>query len=144
MLAYGFTNKEVSEITGLNKNIIKDIDLKRLKNLYTVDGKTLIVPVEQARYLGIDEFKLHNGHKYATVIVNLENGHILWIAHGKKKQVVFNFIDHVGEAWMDGVRAVACDMNSDFQEAFEEKCQHIQVVFDYFHMRNCQLLWIEV
>ena len=25
-------------------------------------------------------------------------------------------------------------MNSDFQEAFEEKCQHIQVVFDYFHI----------
>ena len=134
LLAYGFTNKEVSEITGLNKNIIKDIDLKRLKNLYTVDGKTLIVPEEQARFLGIDEFKLHNGHKYATVIVNLENGHILWIAHGKKKQVIFDFIDHVGEAWMDGVRAVACDMNSDFQEAFEEKCQHIQVVFDYFHI----------
>ena len=134
LLSFGFTNKEVAEITGLNKNIVKDIDLKRLKNLYTVDGKTLITPEEQARFLGIDEFKLHNGHKYATVIVNLENGHILWIAHGKKKQVVFDFIDHVGEAWLDGVEAVACDMNSDFQEAFEEKCQHIQVVFDYFHI----------
>ena len=134
LLAYGFTNKEVSEITGLNKNIVKDIDLKRLKNLYTVDGKTLIAPEEQARFLGIDEFKLHDGHKYATVIVNLENGHILWIAHGKKKEAVFSFIRHVGEDWMNGVEAVACDMNSDFQEAFEEKCQHIQVVFDYFHI----------
>ena len=132
--SFGFTNKEVAEITGLNKNIVKDIDLKRLKNLYTTDGKTLITPEEQARFLSIDEFKLHNGHKYATVIINLENGHILWIAHGKKKQVVFDFIEHVGESWMDGVEAVACDMNSDFQEAFEEKCQHIQVVFDYFHI----------
>lgn len=35
---------------------------------------------------------------------------------------------------MDGVEAVACDMNSDFQEAFEEKCRHIQVVFDYFQI----------
>ena len=36
---------------------------------------------------------------------------------------------------MDGsVEAVACDMNSDFQEAFEEKCPHIQPVFDYFHI----------
>lgn len=134
LLAFGLTNKEVSEITGLNKNIIKAIDLKRLKDLYTIDGETLIAPEEQARFLGVDEFKLHNGHKYATVIVNLENGHILWIAHGKKKEVVFSFIEHVGEEWMDGVEAVACDMNSDFQEAFEEKCQHIQVVFDYFHI----------
>ena len=32
------------------------------------------------------------------------------------------------------LEAVACDMNSDFQEAFEEKCPHIQPVFDYFHI----------
>ena len=25
-------------------------------------------------------------------------------------------------------------MNSDFQEAFEERCPHIQPVFDYFHI----------
>lgn len=71
---------------------------------------------------------------YATVIIDLETGHILWIAYGKKKQVVYNFIDHVGLEWMDGVEAVACDMNSDFQEAFEERCPHIQPVFDYFHI----------
>lgn len=35
---------------------------------------------------------------------------------------------------MDSVEAVACDMNSDFQEAFEERCPHIQPVFDYFHI----------
>ena len=38
-----------------------------------------------------------------------------WIGHGKKKQVVYDFIDHVGLEWMDSVEAVACDMNSDFQ-----------------------------
>ena len=134
LLALGLTNKMVAEITGLNKNIVKEIDLERLKDLYTIDGKTLIKPEKQSRFLGIDEFKLHNGHKYATVIIDMEDGHILWLAHGKKKAVVFSFIEHVGEAWMDGVEAVACDMNSDFQEAFEEKCCHIQVVFDYFHI----------
>ena len=64
----------------------------------------------------------------------METGHILWIAGGKKKQVVYDFIEHVGLEWMDHVEAVACDMNSDFQEAFEEKCPHIQPVFDYFHI----------
>lgn len=37
-------------------------------------------------------------------------------------------------AWMEHVEAVACDMNSDFQEAFEEKCEWIQPVFDHFHI----------
>jgi len=134
LLQKGLTNKMVAEITGLNKNTVKEIDMRRLKELYTEDGKKLKQPEQQAKYLGIDEFKLHDGHQYATVIINLETGHILWLEHGKKKQVVFDFIDHVGEKWMDGVEAIACDMNSDFQEAFEEKCCHIQVVFDFFHI----------
>ncbi len=128
-----YTNKEVAEITGLGKNTVKDIDMQRLKELYTRDGK-FIKPEKTTRFLGIDEFKLHNGRRYATHIVDMETGHILWIASGKKKQVVYDFIDHVGLEWMDSVVAVACDMNSDFQEAFEERCPHIQPVFDYFHL----------
>ncbi len=34
---------------------------------------------------------------------------------------------------MDGVEAVACDRDSDFQEVFEDRCPHIQPVFDYFN-----------
>lgn len=127
------TNKEISWITGLGKNVVKEIDLKRLKDRYTLDGK-LIKPESKSRFLGIDEFSLHKGHRYATIIIDLETGHILWIAYGRKKQVVYDFIDHVGLEWMGSVEAVACDMNSDFQEAFEERCPHIQPVFDYFHI----------
>lgn len=134
LLAYGFTNKEVSELTGLGKNTVKEIDLHRLKEKYTVAGKALIQPEKQARFLGVDEFKLHNGYKYASLIIDMATGHILWLSHGKRKATVYDFINHVGEAWMDGVEAVACDMNSDFQEAFEERCPHIQPVFDYFHI----------
>ena len=35
---------------------------------------------------------------------------------------------------MKEVKAVACDMNSDFQEAFLEKCPHLKIVFDHFHI----------
>ena len=105
LLVYGFTNKEVSELTGLGKNTVKEIDLQRLKDKYTVDGKTLIKPEKQARFLGVDEFKLHNGYKYASLIIDMESGHILWLSHGKRKRTVYDFIDHVGEAWMDGARS---------------------------------------
>ncbi|MBQ6504541.1 MAG: ISL3 family transposase [Flexilinea sp.] len=128
-----YTNKQIAEITGLGENTVKEIDKDRLKRLYTVDGK-LIQPETTAKYLGIDEFKLHNNRIYATHIIDLETGHILWIQEGKKKQVVYDFINHVGLEWMDNVEAIACDMNSDFQEAFEEKCPHIQPVYDYFHI----------
>ena len=89
------TNKDISIITGVNKNLVKEIDKERLQSKYTTNGK-LIPPLEQASYLGVDEFKLHNGHKYATIIINLETGHVLWVARGKKKQVIYDFMEYVG------------------------------------------------
>ena len=84
LLAIGtYTNKQVAEITGLGKNTVKSIDKKRLQELYTIDGKELIKPEKTTKILGIDEFKLHNGRKYATHIIDMETGHILWIANGK-------------------------------------------------------------
>ena len=94
-----YTNKQVAEITGLGKNTVKAIDLKRLKDKYTLDDK-LITPTNIVRFIGIDKFKLHDGNRYATHIIDLESGHILFIAHGKKKQVVYDFINFVGLEWM--------------------------------------------
>ncbi len=140
LLELGYTLKAVSNATGLGKNTVKDIDKKRLEYRFTEldkNGKRVLKkPEVQSKHLGIDEFKLHDGNVFATIIIDLDRGHVLWLAHGKKKQAVYDFIDHVSEEWMDGVEAVVCDMNSDFQEAFEEKCPHIQVVFDYFHIKK--------
>lgn len=71
---------------------VKSIHKSLLLSKFTTDGKTLIKSERQANYLAIDEFKLHDGHKYATTIIDWENG---YIAHGKKKAVVFEFMDHV-------------------------------------------------
>ena len=134
LLSEGYSNKQVSGLTGLHQAVVKDIDKARLQRLYTEDGVTLRKPERQAKHLAIDEFKLHDGYKFATHIIDLDTGHVLWIKEGKKKQVVYDFIDFVGEEWMGNVEAVACDMNSDFQEAFEERCPDIQVVYDHFHI----------
>ena len=83
LLAYGMTLNEIAHITGLHKTVVKDIDKARLETLYaTVDEKghrALIKPETQTRYLGIDEFKLHDGYRYATLIMNMKAGCILWL-----------------------------------------------------------------
>ena len=136
LLRFGLTMKEISIITGLSKNSVKEIDKKRLQELYTVngEGKELKKPAECLEYLGIDEFLLHKGHKYATLIMDLKSGHVLYLAYGKKKQTVYDFIDWVGIDWMKNVKAVACDMNSDFEEAFKDRCEWLDIVYDHFHL----------
>ena len=123
----------MGRICGIGKNVVKAIDMARLLSAYAEGGGArLRRPERQARYPGIDEFKLHDGHRYATHVMDLETGYVLWVRHGKKKQVVHDFVDHVGPEWMAGVAAVACDMNSDFCEGFLERCPHLRIVFDRF------------
>ena len=91
-------------MASLNRNVVKKIDRVRLSGLYTEedeDGKTrLRKPERQARYLGTDEFKLHNGRRCATVVRALKTGHVLWLAYSKKRQVVHEFCDFVLAEWM--------------------------------------------
>jgi len=136
LMERSFTLKQASQITGLNPKTIKEIDKKRLNNLYTVngEGKVLKKPERYSRYLAIDEFKLHDGNKYATHIMDLETGEVLWVLPGKTKKIVYDFIEHVGLEWMSHVVCLACDMNADFASAFKEKCPHIDIVFDRFHI----------
>lgn len=134
LLSLGLNNKQVSLLSGLNQMTIKSIDKEMLVNKYTSDGKSFKKPDVFSKFIMIDEFKLHNNYRYATVISDMSTGHILWLQKGKKKKVVYDFIEHVGTDWMSHVVAVACDMNSDFQEAFKEKCPHLKIVFDHFHI----------
>ena len=122
LLALVMTNKNVSELTGLGKNTVKEIDKERLLEMYTADGRHLKKPERQAKYLGVDEFLLYKGHEYATIIIDLETEHVLWLAYGKKKKALYDFIKFVGDEWMDGVEAFATDMNSDYQDVFEDRC----------------------
>ena len=63
-------------MTGLHKNVVKAIDRARLSGLYTEgegSERTLRKPERQARYLGADKFKLHNGRRCTTVIIDLKD-----------------------------------------------------------------------
>ena len=137
-LAPGLTLKQVAHLTGLHKDVVKDIDKTRLEKLYAAEGedgkRTLIKPETQARYLGMDEFKLHDGYRFATLIMDMETGCILRLQEGKKKQVVHDFIEHAGLEWMSKVEAASAGMNSDFEEAFLDKCPHLKIVFDRFRI----------
>lgn len=137
LLAAGLSLKEVSIATGLHKDVVKGIDLARLSSLYveTREGrKALKGPDRATRLLGVDEFLLHRRHRFATIFVDLETGAVLYLAYGKKKRCVSDFIKWMGEERMGRIEAVACDMNSDYEEEFRDRCPGIAVVFDRFHV----------
>lgn len=135
LLARGtMTLKEISRLCHVGKNIIRDIDKRRLEREHLDENGFIKLPETAPAYLGIDEFSLHKGHQYATHIIDLETGRVLWIERGKDKSIVERFLDHAGDEWVKGIKAVAADMNAGFAAAFKERCPHIDIVNDHFHI----------
>ena len=138
LLKLGYTLKETAFLTALDKNVVKEIDKMRLKELYTEvgeDGKRKLKrPETYSEHLGIDEFLLHEGPVFATLIMDLDTGHVLYLAQTKKMSVVENFMDWVGDDWMRHVKAIACDMNADFGRTFQSRYSDIKIVYDRFHI----------
>lgn len=128
-LGEGRTLKSVSREFSIHPSIVKSIDRKRLQRLF--ENKR---PTTYSKYIAIDEFLLHKGHHYATVVIDLESGDILWCEEGKKKEQVYNFIAYMGKDWMNHVKAVCMDMNGQYHSAFNERCPWIAVIFDKFHL----------
>jgi len=134
MLSNGMIEKEISMHTGVSPHIVKEIDKARLSEIYLDEDGKLKRPEKYARYLGVDEFLLHEGYHFATIFLNVETGEVLYVTDGKKKAGIDKFMDFVGDEWMQHVEAVACDMNADFADAFKARYPQIDIVFDYFHI----------
>jgi transposase len=136
LLERGHTLKETSMLSHVDANIVKAMDKSRLLALYT-DGKGhLLKPEKKAQHIAVDEFKIHCGHIYATIVIDLSDGSVIYLALGKKKQALEDFLSLVGEEWMMAVEAVACDMNSNYEQVFLERFPHIAIVYDMFHIRK--------
>lgn len=127
-LNQGVTLKATAVSLGVHPSIVKEIDKARLLGMPCLDGP------EHARNIGIDEFLLHKGHRYATVVVDLDRKRVIFLEEGKKKEQAAHFIHRMGPAWMGHVRAVSMDMNAQYDSAFRQFAPHVDIVYDKFHM----------
>lgn len=81
----------------------------------------------------MDEFALHKGHRYATVIMDAERTRVLWVGHGNSREAIRPFFELLGERCQQ-IEAVAMDMNTAFDLEVKQHCPQAEVVHDLFHM----------
>lgn len=118
----------VAEFYGLHWDTVKAIDKNSLQDrLGPVDlsGVTAI---------GMDEFAIHKGHRYATVVVDLLRKRVLWVGQGRSRESIRPFFELLGEEGRKRLQAVAMDMNGAYEEEVRHQCPQAEVVFDLFHV----------
>lgn len=118
----------VAQLTGLHWHTIKTIDRQRLERLH---GEFAAGDV---RRLVMDEFALHKGHRYATVIMDAQRMRVLWVGEGNRREAIRPFFKLLGEHGCRQIEAVAMDMNTAFDLEVRKHCPNAEVVYDLFHV----------
>lgn len=120
---------DVARHFGLSWDTVKTYDKLQLKYLYDE------IDFRGVRHLAIDEFLLHKGHRYATVVMDVENLKVLWIGKGKSRQSLQPFFDLLrSKGAIHQIESVSCDMNAVYPRLFKENIPTIKIVYDLFHV----------
>lgn len=120
--------KQVAELLNLHWHTVKEIDHHRL-------AKDVPVPdLNRVRRLIMDEFALHKGHRYATIVICADTQQVLWIGEGRSRADVRPFFEWLGPEICGQIEAVAMDMNTALDLEVQRHCPQAEVVYDLFHV----------
>ena len=84
--------------------------------------------------ISVDETAYKRGHRYLTIVVNLETGDAVWAAEGKSAATLGQFFDALGPERCAKLEVVAMDMHGGYAKAVQERCPNADVVYDRFHI----------
>lgn len=88
----------------------------------------------QIHYLAMDEFALHKGHRYATVVVDPIRRQVLWVGKGRSRETAGAFFEQLPEGVAGQIRAVAIDMTTAYELEIQAHCPNAEIVYDLFHV----------
>jgi transposase len=121
------TLSDVAELTRLSWDTVKAITKTHLARDY---GKPALAGV---RYLGIDEIHLGSKQRYYTIVIDLEDGRILWAKPGRGGAALKGFWPRLRRA-KTKIKAVATDMSAAYWSAVLDHLPDAALVFDKFHV----------
>lgn len=121
------TLSDVAELTLLSWDTVKDIVKAGLSRDC---GKPQLKDV---RRLAIDEIHLGRKKKFYTIVIDLDDGRILWAAAGRGKNALRRFWRRLRLAKAK-IQAVATDMSAAYWSAVVENLPGAALVFDKFHV----------
>ena len=127
-LSERMTVKDVSDVTDLDWKTVKDIDkhyireqIKQLKD---------ITP----RRIGVDEIAYQKGHKYLTIVRDLDLNAVIWVGLKRKKETLDEFFNEIGVINQGIIELAVVDMWDPYIASIREYCPDADIVIDKFHI----------
>jgi len=118
---------DVAEHLNVGWDLIKDIQKRDLSRRFARPK------LKHLRQIAIDEISIGKGHRYLTVVLDLESGAVVFVGDGKGADALIPFWRRVRRSGAR-IEAVAIDMSPAYIEAVCTKLPDAAIVFDHFHV----------
>ncbi len=126
LLCQKMSLSDVAKITKINWKTAKRIDKEKLKELVT-DLKTI-----SPKRIGVDEIAYEKGHKYLTIVRDLDCG-VIWVGKDRKKETLDEFFKELGKEKSKDIYVAVIDMWDPYIKSIQENT-NAEIVFDKFHV----------
>jgi transposase len=121
------TIKDVAEHLGVSWDVVKDIQKQHLRRHYASPA------LKGVRQIAIDEISIGRGHRYLTLVLDLETGAVLFVGDGKGADSLLPFWRRL-RPYKAKIEAVAIDMSAAYISAVWDNLPDAAIVFDRFHI----------
>jgi transposase len=121
------TIRDVADHLGVSWWMVKEIEKRYLKKHF---AKPRLVHLRQ---IAIDEISIGRGHRYLTVVLDLDSGAIVFVGDGKGAEALKPFWKRL-KASRAFIEAVAIDMSPAYIQAVRRHLEFATLVFDRFHL----------
>src|SRR3954470_14236763 len=126
-LSRRMTIRDVAAHLNVSWDVIKDIQKRDLSRRYAK------VKLKHLRHIAVDEIAVAKGHRYLTVVLDLDGGAVVFVGDGKGADALKPFWKRLRPSRAK-VEAVAMDMSAAYRGAVSTHLKEAVIVFDHFHV----------
>jgi transposase len=118
---------DVARHLGVGWDVIKDIQKRDLSRRFARPK------LKHLRRIAIDEIAVAKGHRYLTVVMDLDSGAVVFVGDGKGADSLRPFWKRLRPSKAK-IEAVAMDRSPAYREAVSTHLPEAVIVFDRFHV----------
>jgi len=92
--------------------------------------------LESIRAIGVDEIQYAKGHKYLTLVYQIDQGitRLLWVGKERTIESFQGFFTVIGEKLASQIEFVCSDMWQPYLDVIRQKCSQALNILDRFHI----------
>jgi transposase len=121
---------EVAEIFGTSWGVV----YRSIR--WVVDYGLAHRSLEGITSIGVDEVSIGKGHKYLTVVYQIDRGvrRLLWVGRERTEETLENFFVMLGKSRVQLIQFIASDMWKPYLKVIKKGAGHALHVLDRFHV----------